>query len=506
MGRDRPEAVPLFHTPRNPNRETTGNRKAGVARGMGRPFIPWQRELADVWGEIDPATGNYWYDTLVLIGLRQIGKTTFTVVEGTETGLFYQDALVRYTAQTKGKAASRLEDEFHRMISRSPLSMFLDPAYGRRTGKPGWDGTTGEEAIRFTTGSKWEVEALKEDSGHGPSLDKGIIDEAFAHLDGRVEQAMRPAMQTIDHAQLIIASAAGTTASLYLAGKREQEELRFRSLTEQFGSLGPTRSRTCFVQYALPRDMDPDDPASWWYCHPGLGWLTTEAKLAAAWESNQATPEEFQRPYLGWWPEAKKRAWVIPEGAWNDTRENDPDAVDWTGAPMWSVDTSPERTVTSIGLAGATPGARCWLEVPRQDAGTDWVPSALEALRHEFGGRRVVLDAAGPAASLKPDLEARGFDVVELSSREVNAACGGLYDDVTVSNVRHGGDPELLAAAKNAVKVKSGETWRFGRHKSTEDITALYAVALARQGLIAHGVPDYDVAASVIGARRKEDA
>lgn len=505
MVRDRPEAIPLFHTPRHPTRETTGHRKAGVARAMGRPFIPWQRELADVWGEIDPHTGTYWYDTLVLIGLRQIGKTEFTIVEGTETGLFQPDALIRYTAQTKGGAATRLEDEFWKKIHRSPLDMFLDHTYGRRTGKPGWDGTTGSECIRFTTGAKWEVEALKEESGHGPSLTKGIIDEAFAHLDGRVEQAMRPAMQTIAHAQLVIASAAGTSKSLYLRAKQLQEEARFKSLVEQYGPLGPTRSRTMFVQYALPKDMDPNDPQSWWYCHPGLGWLTTEAKLAAALEASEADPWEFYRPYLGWWPDEKKDEWVLPEASLRACAELDPEAPDWTGRPVYGIDVAPDRSISTLSLAGANPTSRAWLETVRQDTGTAWVVAATKRMREEHGGRLVVLDGGGPAASLETDLVKAGFEVVLLSAREVNAACGGLYDDVTVNDVRHGGDPELYAAAKAAVKTSSGDAWRWGRKRSMEDITALYAATLARHGLITRGPADYDPAASVLGPTSEDD-
>ncbi|MGN7703507.1 hypothetical protein [Cellulosimicrobium sp. 22601] len=510
MGRDRPEAIPLFHTPRNPNRETTGRQKAGVARAMGRPFIPWQQDVADVWGEIDPHTGTYWYDTLVLIGLRQIGKTTFTIVEGTETGLFYPDALIRYTAQTKGKAASRLEDEFWKILHRSPLEMFLDHNYGRRTNKPGWDGTTGEEAIRFTTGAKWEVEALKEESGHGPSLTKGIIDEAFAHLDGRVEQAMRPAMQTIEHAQLIIASAAGHSKSLYLRARQLQEEARFRSLVEQYGPLGPTRARVCFVQYALPTDMDPDDPASWWYCHPGLGWLTTEAKLAAAHEAAQSDPWEFYRPYLGWWPEAKRDEWVIPEASLRGCFEPDED-LDWSGSPVYGIDVAPDRSVATIAIAAGAPNTRAWVEVPRQDVGTAWVVDAARRMRdgsskaEPLGGRLVVLDGAGPAASLAPDLRRAGFEVVELGARELNAACGALFDDVVQTNLTHSGDPELYAAVKAAVKAPSGDSWRWGRKRSLEDITALYAVTLARHGYVTRAPADYDPAASVVGPT-KEDA
>ncbi|GAA4707380.1 hypothetical protein APR04_003793 [Promicromonospora umidemergens] len=491
MARDRAEAVPLFHTPRHPTRDTTGNRKAGVARALGMPFIPWQREMADVWGELDGATGTYWYDTLVLLGLRQTGKTTFTLTDQLETALYFPGSVIRYTAQTQTMGLARLENDFYVPISDSPLSLFLDKRYGRRTQKLGWDGRTGSEQIRFLNRSRWETEAVKEESGHGPALTKGVVDEAFAHETGAVEQAMRPAMQTIDHAQIIIASAAGTAKSKYLAGKREQEETRFQSLVEQYGPLGPTRSRTMFVQYAAPLDADPADPATWWGCHPGLGWLTTEAKISAALEATENDPWEFYRPYLGWWKPTGADEWVIPQASVKACIVGADDPNDWTGDPVWAVDVSPDRSLTTVALAGVTPGARCWVEIAEQDAGTAWVVSLLKRLRGELGGNTVAIDGAGGAGALEQDLIDAGFDVVRLSHQQKVDGCGGLFDDFAQQNVRFGGDSEIVSAIKAAAKKKTGtDAFIWAKGKSLGDITALYGVTLARQALVMKGVYD----------------
>lgn len=495
----KPDLIPLFHTPRNPNRETRARRKLNVAKALGTPYIQWQRDLAEVWGEIDPKTGGYWYRTLVIIGLRQIGKTTFVRADLAETCLFTESALVRYTAQNQKMGLQRLEFDFYRPIRDSALNPLLDHTVGSAKRKtPGWSARTGSEHIRFVTGSRWETDAVKADSGHGPPLDKGAIDEAFAHEDARVEQAMRPALQT-RKGQLLVASAAGDTDSLYLAAKRESEHARFLSLTEQYGYLGPTRSRTMFVEFAAPPDADRSDPLTWWTYHPGLnGGLIEEEDVQSAFEGFEATPEEFDRPYLGWWPQAKRREWIIPQQSWVDTQELDDDAIDWTGTPVYGLDVSPDRELASIALAGSTPGARAWLEVARQTGGTAWIVDAMKSLREAFGGDLIMIDGAGPAASLQADLEDDGFEVVLLPMRQVNAACGGLYDDVVQTNIRHGGDAELLAAAKDAVWVTSGDSRRFGRGKSLGDITALYAAALARHGLVTRGVPDYDIEQSLL--------
>lgn len=512
MARDRPEAIPLFHTPRHPTRETTGKRKAGVARALGMPYIPWQRQLADVWGEIDPATGSYWYDTLVLIGLRQTGKTTFTLADQLETAIYFPGSLIRYTAQTQTQGLSRLENDFYVPISDSSLSLFLNTRYGRRTGKPGWDGRTGSEAIRFENRSRWETEAVKEDSGHGPALTKGTIDEAFAHKTAAVEQAMRPAMQTIDHAQLIIASAAGTAASTYLEGKKSQEEARFASLVEQFGPLGPTRSRTMFVQYALPKDMDPADPASWWYCHPGLGWLTTEAKIAAAFEATENDPYEFYRPYLGWWKPTGATDWVIPQASVKATVEYNEDAPDWRGEPVWAIDVDPDRTTTSIVMAGRDAlhaggnELHAWVEVALQDSGTDWAVGALVRLRNELGGRLVAIDSAGPAKTLAPALERAGFEVVRVPAGERADACGGLYDGFVQGRVRFGGDAELTSAIRAASKKNSGDRFIWIRRGDRGDITALYGATFAWHVLDTRAESDYDPADSVVGPKEDREA
>lgn len=502
----KPDLVPFRWTPRNPNRETKSRQKRAVAKLLGTPYIPWQSDLADVWGEIDPKTGGYWYRSMVLIGLRQIGKTTFVRADQTETAIYKPDALVRYTAQNQKMGLNRLERDFYKPLRDSPLNVFLDHRVGnKKRGTPGWAARTGSEHIQFANGTRWETDAVKADSGHGPPLDMGVIDEAFSHQDARVEQAMRPALQT-KKGRLVIASAAGDTASLYLAAKRAAELARYDSLVAQFGHLGPTRSRTLYVEFAAPRDVDRADPLVWWTYHPGLnGGLVDEETIAADFEAFADRPEEFDRGYLGWWPEARKAEWIIPQQSWIDTQELDADAIDWDGTPVYGIDVSPDRSIASIGLAGPTPAARAWLETARQDGGTAWIVDAMKTLKEHFGGNLVMLDGGGPAASLQTDLEKAGFEVVLLSAREVNSSCGGLYDDVVQTNIRHGGDVEILDAAKNAAWVNSGDSRRFGRGKSLGDITALYAAAFARHGLVTRAPVEYDPLASVLGSQLEHE-
>jgi hypothetical protein len=50
------DCPPLYATPRDPSRETLGGEVAAIAAQLGKPFMPWQRLVADVAMELDPAT------------------------------------------------------------------------------------------------------------------------------------------------------------------------------------------------------------------------------------------------------------------------------------------------------------------------------------------------------------------------------------------------------------------------------------------------------------------
>ena len=53
-------------TRRDPSRRTDGGNVAAFAAFLHTPLLPWQRYVADVAGEIDPDTGSYYYDTVIL--------------------------------------------------------------------------------------------------------------------------------------------------------------------------------------------------------------------------------------------------------------------------------------------------------------------------------------------------------------------------------------------------------------------------------------------------------
>lgn len=480
---NRGQAEPLWHTPRNPNRETIGPDIVRVLANCGPRYMepmPWQKELAAVAGEIDPTTGLLWYRNVIVIGLRQIGKTTFTRGKLTHRALTMPGARLLYTAQDRNMARRRLEKTIWQPLSLSALGKTLAP--------PRW--SNGSEAVRWRNGSEINIISNSPTAGHGDTLDEAHIDEAFAHRDSKIEQNVSPTMITVQGSQKWISSAAGDLNSTFLAGKRDMG----RELVRMGGD-----SRTLYVEYAAPQGADPDDPFTYLKCHPAIGFTITLEDVLD--ERRNMDFDEFARAYLGWWPAPVADQPPIPLEAW-EACFIDEYADTWQGTPMWSVDVSPDRTWSSIGLAAQSfvPGTRAFIEVIDHEMGTAWCVDRLKGLAQRFGGWRVTLDGSGSSSSLIEDLEnclgpGKGFEVVKLTARERADACGGLHDDVMQGKVRFLDDPVFNKAMKSARKIGAygGESWIFSRGKSMADITPLYAGTLARYGHVKYSPLEYDV-------------
>src|SRR5258708_13608272 len=119
----------------------------------------------------------------------------------------------------------------------------------------------GSEAYLFANGSMIMLASGTQTSDHGDTLHMAVIDEAWAQRDDTIEQAVKPAMMTIDGAQLWIASTARTEFSAYFRGKVDDG----RAMAE----LGVTDT-AAYCGYSGPDDGDPCGPAAGYGCMPAL--------------------------------------------------------------------------------------------------------------------------------------------------------------------------------------------------------------------------------------------
>ncbi len=435
--------------------------------------MPWQRYVADVALEVDPATGRLAYREVVLTVPRQSGKTSLILPVAVHRALgFGARQHIVYTAQTRNDARKKWEDEHQPILEASPLASLV------RTRK-----RTGAEAFVWTNGSIHGINAPTAKAGHGATLDLGFIDEAFARPDDLVEQAFRPAMITRPEPQFWVVSTAGTAESTYLRTKVEAGRRRVEN--EDGG-------QACYFEWSAPDDADPLDPATWQGCMPALGHTIDERAIRSELDSMLTEHGAdglnlFRRAYLNQWPDLMGGGWsVIPEAAWRACGQ----ATGRPAAVALCLDASwPDAATGSIGTAGYTADGDLIVQVVDHQPGTKWMVPRVVAIHRNHNLTAVVLDKKGPAAHLIPDLEAAGITVTTPTGEDLARAFGRFIAEVVGDQpkLRHYDQPELDAAVAAAQTRPLGDARTWAR-RGPVDISPLTAVTGALLGAMERGV------------------
>ena len=170
-------ACSRFATPRRPERRTLGGHVARIAEHLGRPLLPWQRQVADVAFELLP-DGRLAYRRVIVTVPRQQGKTLLTACV---LALRAQDADQRlaYAAQTGLEGRRKWRDDWIPLLT--PLGADFNMA-------------NGQETIRWPSGASVRLANGSQTSLHGAVLDMAVLDEAWAYSGDRLEAAILPAM------------------------------------------------------------------------------------------------------------------------------------------------------------------------------------------------------------------------------------------------------------------------------------------------------------------------
>jgi len=444
-----PACTPRYATPTTPGRKSFGPRIAKVAELLGQPLMPWQRQVADVGGELLP-DGTPAYREVWVTVPRQNGKTTLVLaweVDRANSWPTYQRIL--YSAQNGQEAAKKL------ILEQGPLIMGSRAAPLVRRVFRG----AGGEAIAFKSGSRIDILRDSEAAGHGKTLDLAVIDEAFADVDDRREQAVIPAMQTRRDAQILGLSTAGTEASAFLKRKIDAGRKAVDS---------GLRESIAYFEWAADPLADPDDPATWYSCMPALGYTVDEAAIRHA--RLTMADGEFRRSFLNQWVSFEDRA--IPADAW--ARVSQPN-VQPSGDLVFTIEVNPERTWASI----ATADRNGVCELVDSRAGVGWVVERVVELAAKWSSTDVAVDGRSQAFAFAGDLEGRGLRVKALSSSEFVQSCGLFLDAVLDGSLRVRSHPDLSDAVAGVEKKPLGDAWRWDRRSDAIEVSPLIAVSLA---------------------------
>lgn len=486
--------LPLYGTPRNLERETYGRELNAVAVRLGKPFIPWQQHVADVGLEIDPATGELWYDEVVITVPRQSGKTTLILVWMVWRCTLFARRLgsnqtVYYLAQSGKMARRKLIFEFIPLLRRARGFTEIRNSRGAPVKPTEWKPSTnnGSENLLFGTDSRIQIEAPTDDGSHGDIIDMPVLDEAFAHQTDVVEQAVDAATITRRSPQLLVLSTVGTRQSHYLWGKVQAGRV----------AVDDPTSRMAYFEWSVPLEADWHDPTVWRKHLPAVGHTITVARLAARLAKALLAADDkadndgftqgvagFRRGYMNQWLDVpltlSARGPRIPAGRWEGCQ------VDRLVAGMMS-----ERPVTlafaasrdgewgTIAVAAGSVDAP-YVEVVEHRRGTAWLPERVAELVARYR-LPVGCNAAGETGGMVHLVEylVRG-KVRLLGAAEYAQSCAGLLADVEAGRLsRPFGQAPLDAAAAVAQDRKLGSGWAW-HTDSDVPISPLEAVTVAR--------------------------
>lgn len=454
---------------------------------LGTPFMPWQRQLADVALEYDPKTGLPFYREVDGLVMRQSGKTVTELAVSVDRCVSWpasQRQRVIYSAQTGQDGRAKLLEDWWPMLQASPLAPLIRPPKGKVVQ------AAAREAIWFPKGVISLLASLTS-SGHGRTVNLGFIDEAWKDADERREGAIRPAQATIQDAQLWVVSTAGNEQSAYL--RRKLEAGRAIALEDPGEGI-------CYVEYSIPDDVDIDNPENWARYMPAVcprpvdgrcacstEWRHTQTPRTIAADRQGMDDAEFRRAYGNQWVRHAAQT-VIPERLW--ARVNDPAAqpqppfalgLDVLREPGDEGRQAAALVAVGQGVCEITSttvaGERAWDHRP----GTGWVVERVQRIASNVECT-VVIDGNGPAVSIADRLEAKGIPVTRLPTADVVAGCGAMYDAIADATVTFSPHPSFDAAVEGLAKRPAGDRFVWSRDASTEDITPLFAATLGLAG------------------------
>lgn len=496
-----PFVPPRFGTKRNPARETKGPEVADRMRWLGKSPMPWQAHALDVALEVDPDTGELWFDEVIITVSRQCGKSTLILALLVWRCVTLAASLgaqtCTYIAQTGKMARRKLEREFARLLRAADKSKEIPRLSKQLPSEPDeWklSMNNGSEHIVFGTDSYLQIEAPNELGSHGDVLDVSITDEAWSREDDAVEQATDAATVTRRSPQSWVVSTAGNKRSRFLARK----VIAGRKCVDD-----PT-SRTCYLEWSVPEDEPWDDPEVWAKYLPALGHTITVERLMARADRAKSNPDEvdedgfepgiagFRRGYLNQWPEWPafgSEAQVKPEinpQEWAALKNPQSQIV---GRLVLGVGVGHEGRTAAIVVAGHTAAGIAQVETIERSEGTWWLEKALTdkcAAHHPVA---VAWSNGGPARMLAPEIGRAAAaanppaTITPLVGVEWSAACGAFKARVGEQRLVHVGDQHIADAVAVAERQETATGWRWDVRGARGDTAALEAATAALRAL-----------------------
>lgn len=497
-------------TPRlwtKPLRELTPDTSLGfeaieAAKIAGRTLHPWQEWF--LIHSLELELGSFSYDefprlrfkTVLLLVARQNGKSFIMSTRLLWRMLMWDgpeaEPPLILGAAHKLSAAEEILDLSIKAMRRSAGRKYIAHQ----------SNVNGNKYFELMNGSRYKCEAASDDGGRGLSVTDLAFDELRQQRDWDSWSALTNTTNARFSSQTIAVSNAGTDKSNVLRGLRRQALLRLKDWAdyvdtgimdaEEFANQYDTTLG--IFEWSAPEDCDIWDRDGWAQANPSMGHedengiayvteetIASKAALVGA-GGEEGIPEHvFRTENLCQWTTAEVEG-PFPEENIVACTDNDSE-IDPSSPLVVAVDTSHDRSMSYVAVAGYREDGLPHVEVIAQRAGTEWV-AKLVAQQLDFTPDAVVVQGRGaPASSLIEYIEQEGAEVTPCQGNDLTSSGAQFSDRVMNGSIRFREQESLRLALDDAVKKFLGEVWVWNRAKSPVDVAPLCAVTMALWGL-----------------------
>jgi hypothetical protein len=429
-----------------------------TCRNLGWLFDDWQDDLGRLILSKD-RSGMYACSICAMSLCRQVGKTYLVGSIAFALCLTQPGTTVIWTAH-RGRTAT----ETFRAMKAKAKTPELAPFIDQRAKGGGIRSSNGEQEIEFLNGSRILFGAREAGFGVG-FADVGML--VLDEVQRATVKAMDDLLPTTNAAVNPLVICMGTPP-------RPTDDGEVFTMLRTDAISGDS-SDVLYVELGASARFDLNDDAEFWrqlrQVNPSFPHRVGERAILR--NRKGLTEDSVFREVFGLWDDDGTGR-VFGPGRWEHCRGPAPAEVRLSAL---AVELEADLSKASIVGAGMAAG-RAYVRPLQSGSGDDWIAGRLKDLQRASGAL-VLIDSTGPAAGLVKKLKAAGVRHRLLKAAEVRDAFDGFFRLVSDEILLHEGFSELDAAVKGAVSVTVGDRRKWGRWKSTADISPLGAATLA---------------------------
>lgn len=429
-----------------------------TAERVSMGLDPWQKDIVKItWARL--ADGSLASDIVCMSIPRQSGKTYLVGAMVFAACLIDPGTTVAWTAHHN----KVMLETFKSLSQYAALDKLAPHIKSIRA-------SAEDRSINFVNGSRIVMAARESGALRGVAKVRILVLDEAQIL---TESALSDILPTQNAAEHPLTLMMGTPPRPKDPGEVFTNQ---RNLAIQAERSGEAPELLSWIELSADPSAETDDPVQLRQANPSYPHRTPARAINKL--RRALSEDSFRREALGIWDDLSTPT-VIPGEVWSGI--TDPSSVATTQLVL-AVDISPDRTHSSVALAGLRPDGVGHVEIDRMDAGVGWVVDWVAERCANNPIVAVVIDARGPASSLLEDLKSKKVRVLVTNSNDMTDACADFYDGAANGTFRHIGQPQLTASMNSARKRAVGDRWAWNRKSLDSDITPIVAATLALWG------------------------